>query len=432
MSDKLIKDKIIVEDTLKDNAEDAEQIKYLKTALLAGEISLGNGAETSRCEEVMKYILEKSDEEYATSVISTSLFARVGNHSGLNTIKKWDTDLNKVCMVNDVSRRLTSDDINIDEAYVELEAVKKKSIYRFYHLLIAYTMTAALLPVFVSNNPYDCIAGAVCGVVMAFANAFFKKVRIRYFIVILLQSIILVLTTHLAAVISGGAVNIDVVIAASLAPMLPGLALTNAVRDILQGDYVSGAGRLLEAIIRCLSIVLGVVAGLMIGRSFNIEAEAVAGGSYTFASGSIMLIVGALLTALGYCIMMEVPPKYVILSALVGGAGRIVYLILVAFGMSSVLATLIATAVITLLAHLISKRVKAPTILFLISGIMSLVPGTFLYTSIRKFVAGDYVTGSNMLVETLMIAGAIALGIFLVDTVVNAITMAKRHELIEK
>ena len=56
--------------------------------------------------------------------------------------------------------------------------------------------------------------------------------------------------------------NLDVVIISSIMPLVPGVAITNAVRDILQGDYMSGNARVLEAFLTAAGIAVGVGAGI--------------------------------------------------------------------------------------------------------------------------------------------------------------------------
>ena len=56
----------------------------------------------------------------------------------------------------------------------------------------------------------------------------------------------------------------DAIMIACIMPLVPGVAITNAVRDTLNGDYVSGAARALEAFIKALAIALGVGIGLML------------------------------------------------------------------------------------------------------------------------------------------------------------------------
>ena len=404
---------------------------YLDVALLAGQITLGNGAETMRCEDTMNFILSKSGtENYTTSVVSTTILACIEGETKLTAINRWDNNLNKICLTNEVSRKFCDGKINIHDAKEALLNIKSKIIYKFPLRLIAYIFIGGFLPIFSGGGLYECLAGTLCGIVMALANTFFKHVHIRYFVVNMLQSIIMVLCTYLVAYITKGAINTEIVIAASIAPMLPGLAMTNAVRDTIQGDYVSGGGRLMESTVKSLSIVLGVTVGLMIGK--YIPTYESTSTFVDYSSTSLIVIAAALLVSAGYCIIMEVSPKYLVFAAVIGAVGRYIYLYLVSLELSSTIAVFAATAIITFFAHICARIAKAPTSLFLISGIMSLVPGTFMYNSVTSFLSSQNAEGLEALIETLLIAGAISLAIFLVDTIFISISLAKQKKLIEK
>ena len=56
----------------------------------------------------------------------------------------------------------------------------------------------------------------------------------------------------------------DTIIISAIMPLVPGVAITNAVRDTLQGDYITGSSRMLEAFIKAASIALGVGIGMML------------------------------------------------------------------------------------------------------------------------------------------------------------------------
>ena len=58
--------------------------------------------------------------------------------------------------------------------------------------------------------------------------------------------------------ILGGAINLDTVVIGSIMPLVPGVAITNAVRDTLQGDYISGCARILEAFLKAIALGVGV------------------------------------------------------------------------------------------------------------------------------------------------------------------------------
>ena len=55
--------------------------------------------------------------------------------------------------------------------------------------------------------------------------------------------------------------RLDGIIIGSIMPLIPGLAFTNAIRDIADGDYISGSVRMLDALLVFFCIALGV--GLM-------------------------------------------------------------------------------------------------------------------------------------------------------------------------
>lgn len=73
--------------------------------------------------------------------------------------------------------------------------------------------------------------------------------------------------------ILGGAINLDTVVIGSIMPLVPGVAITNAVRDTLQGDYISGCARILEAFLKAAAIALGV------GVAFAVFGNGIMGGN---------------------------------------------------------------------------------------------------------------------------------------------------------
>ena len=54
------------------------------------------------------------------------------------------------------------------------------------------------------------------------------------------------------------------VITGTLMILVPGIAITNSLRDIMGGDFVSGLSRMIEAILIAASIAIGVGVMMMI------------------------------------------------------------------------------------------------------------------------------------------------------------------------
>ena len=65
--------------------------------------------------------------------------------------------------------------------------------------------------------------------------------------------------------LAGAACSIDKVIIGGIIPLVPGIALTNGVRDIAGCDYLSGTIRGIEALLIGAAIALGV--GFVLGAS---------------------------------------------------------------------------------------------------------------------------------------------------------------------
>ena len=52
--------------------------------------------------------------------------------------------------------------------------------------------------------------------------------------------------------------HLDQVVIGSIIPLVPGLSFTNSIRDIADGDYISGSVRMLDALLVSICIAVGV------------------------------------------------------------------------------------------------------------------------------------------------------------------------------
>lgn len=129
----------------------------------------------------------------------------------------------------------------------------------------------------------------------------------------------------------------------------------------------------------------------------------------------ILQVCGAFLAILAFSVVMEAPKRYLPYCGLTGAAGWFVYLASVGeFGI--VTANFFGALVIALMSHVFARVFKAPVTVFLIPGILAIVPGAALYRAVYQFLLGARAMASAYLLETIQIAGAIALAIFLVDS----------------
>ncbi len=126
--------------------------------------------------------------------------------------------------------------------------------------------------------------------------------------------------------------------------------------------------------------------------------------------------ISAFFASAAFSVLFFLPRKYIIHAGMTGSFCWFIYLIVDRLTDDTVLATFVATLVVAVTSHILARVLKTPVILFLIPGIICLVPGGGMYQIVQSFIESDTVMTQHYFNETLQIAGAIALGIFIVDT----------------
>ena len=130
----------------------------------------------------------------------------------------------------------------------------------------------------------------------------------------------------------------------------------------------------------------------------------------------ILQIISAFIATAAFSILFYLPKKYIIHAGMTGSFGWFIYLIGLEILDDKVLSTLAATILVALASHILARVYKTPVTMFLIPGVIPFVPGAGMYQIVTGMVEGNVERTSSHFFETLQIAGAIALGIFIIDT----------------
>jgi uncharacterized membrane protein YjjB (DUF3815 family) len=127
-------------------------------------------------------------------------------------------------------------------------------------------------------------------------------------------------------------------------------------------------------------------------------------------------IIYAFIVSLGFGVLFNVRDKNLFFAALGGAVGWFFYSLTLNLSESSVLAMLIASISISIYAEIFSRVLKNPVTLFLVCSLIPLVPGSGMYYTVFEAVQGNVFESLNYGIETLSLAGVIAVGIILVST----------------
>lgn len=126
-----------------------------------------------------------------------------------------------------------------------------------------------------------------------------------------------------------------------------------------------------------------------------------------------------------FCFIFELRRWWYILSAAATGAvAWLVYLSLP--GLTDVNRYLLATIAVAVLSEIFARLYKTPATVFLIIGIIPLVPGGGIYYTMESLINGDLLLFVRYGMETAASAGAIAVGCSLVSSV-SRLTAAIRR-----
>ena len=80
------------------------------------------------------------------------------------------------------------------------------------------------------------------------------------------------------------------------------------------------------------------------------------------------------------------------------------------------LAAFFASLAVAFLSQVFARVQKTPVNVFLVAGILPTVPGAAVYRSVYYFIHNNSSMCTYYLLQTLQIAGAIAMAIFIIDS----------------
>lgn len=131
----------------------------------------------------------------------------------------------------------------------------------------------------------------------------------------------------------------------------------------------------------------------------------------------IIQIVTAAIGTLGFSIYFRVNEKNVIASTIAGALGWAVYLVIFKASGELFLANFIATLFVYIYSEVAARILKAPSNIYLIPGIIPLLPGGAIYYTMYGVVSGDGTMFRENGIKTVIITIGIAAGI-VVGTVI--------------
>lgn len=252
--------------------EESDKQKVMEIAMRAGQILLSNGAEISRVEDTIDRICHYYGIESANAfVLSNGIFTTMGGpreefFAKVQHIPVSGAHLNKVAAVNQLSREIAEGKHTIDELEQCLDEIEAMPGKRPFVQMFASGIGGASFCYLLGGDLADCFAAFVTGFLL-YVYVLSCSSKMSKIVANMIGS---AFATGLCLLMfhAGIGHHMSSMIIGAVVPLVPGVAFTNAIRDIADGDYIAGTVRLLDALLVFVSIALGV--GLMLSINHRI------------------------------------------------------------------------------------------------------------------------------------------------------------------
>lgn len=233
-------------------------------ALYAGEIMLRNGAETYRVEDTMRYILKSLGFSHSESFVTpTGIFLSSDSpendkpYSVLKRVKSRSTDLNKVSQVNKFSRSMVAGEIPFELAMDTLREIDKTPGYNRILKALSASLLAASFTMLLGGTWLDFFPAYVISLVVQATVFNLEKNSFSFFLNNIAGGFVAAVMSILFFSLGFGN-SVDKTIIGAIMTLVPGVAITNAIRDSISGDLMSGTARAAEAFLVAVAIASGV------------------------------------------------------------------------------------------------------------------------------------------------------------------------------
>ncbi len=236
--------------------------EILTLAVEIGDSMLRNGAEIYRVEDTVVHILDSYEvEEFDVYVLSNGIFASANENrddacSIVRHVPLGSVNLGKISALNQLARDICDHKISLIDSWDELERCKKIPDYQLSVQTFFCGLGSAGFCYLFGGSWLDFIFAFFIGLLEQILLVVFKKYKFSRIITNILASLFVTLLATLST-LTGLALLPDKIIIGAIMPLVPGIAFTTSIRDIYNGDYLSGTIHLLDALITAVCVAVG-------------------------------------------------------------------------------------------------------------------------------------------------------------------------------
>lgn len=245
--------------------------EILDISAYAGQVILINGGEVYRVENTISYICEAYGINDSHSLVTpTGIFVTIDDgsknaHTIVKRIHNREVNLNKISQINDLSHNLKDESLSYGQAMKKLTKINAQSNQYSLVLTIIMACLASAANVVLMNKSLLNIIPAILASLSAqlLVNSG-KILKDKMSFVSDLAAGFITGSLSLFMFQRGLGTDLSIIIVSALLPFVPGVALTNAIRDAINKDLISSASRAIETGLVAINLAIGVAIALRV------------------------------------------------------------------------------------------------------------------------------------------------------------------------
>ena len=367
-------------------------------------------------------------------VLSNGIIATGQHYARAEFIPIKGTQLERVVEVNQLSRDVQAGGVGLDALEARLRAIRAIKAKPWWENTLGIALGVSSFSILFGGSLPDATATLAAGLLLGLFMTFAGQHLSRMFGNIvggMLGALLCIALWLLAAVAGAGTLHLSNMIIGTIIALVPGVPFTNGIRDLANEDYIAGSTRLLDAFMMFLCIALGVSLGFIVhGRLAGGIIPLPAPSTDPLTASLWVQVLAAFVGTVGFSVLFGAPRGRYVECGLAGAAGWALYRLCIVGGSPAEAAFVGATAV-GLASGLLARLRHCPSTVFLICGIIPLVPGGGIFWTAYHIVRDQLPQALATGFAALKVTIAIALGIIVAGFVVKLASRrrSKRRKL---
>lgn len=383
--------------------------KILERAIDIGQRMLVTGAEVSRVERTINFICRAYGVRHVDVMVITSSIVvtirgeDIGVISQMRRVPGQNFDFQRLIALNQLSREICAHPITSDEIKARIREIDAMDVISLKASVFYWAIIAGSFAAFFGGRLEDAVCAGIVGVFLRLIQYLLGRTKLNpYCALVLLSFIGGVLANSfmwMGMDIHPAAINMG-----NIMPVIPGLALMNSIRDMFSQETISGLLKSAEAFILSLLIATGF--------AFSSSGTIIA-----FQTTWWVYLLTSLIGGFFFHLLWHGHIKDACVGAVVCMIAWGFTILFIALDWNEYAGYFAGAVFATLAAEILARFYKCPATIFLIIGVIAMVPGGSLYRTMFYAVAADWDKFGTQGIKTFLYAASIAAGIVIATAI---------------